>query len=214
MLTILFSSRHRLACVALAVVAAVVAGWVYLAGQTAAAPEGNGPVPPVSAPSTVATASFKLLREPAARAMPDDVAAEVAGPHRYGRNSRLARSITTETGTGWVIPGRGVLCVAMPDPVSGHATTCVPERFAAQHGLYLGLVDGETGKTRVTLVVPDHATRVRAAEPGGSVSELAIDSDGVVRGTVAGGTTLEVAAGGAVQRHVVGVLEAQGSAPR
>lgn len=102
------------------------------------------------------TDSFALFRDRAASAMPSDAVDQIAGPQRYGRNASLARSIETVTGTGWVIPGNGYLCIAVPDPVEGYGASCLPTKDAARQGLYISLRGSlPDGKAAETILVPD-----------------------------------------------------------
>ncbi|MCW2982997.1 MAG: hypothetical protein JWR63_567 [Conexibacter sp.] len=129
----------------------------------------QAPTVAVAAVQPDAAAAFKLLRTTPPSVMPADVAEAVASPAGYGRNSALARAIKTATGTGWVIPGNGYLCIAIPDPGFGWGTSCVPTAVAAQRGLSIGLTSA-SGKTAETLLVPDGAG---AAKIDGPVSTTA-----------------------------------------
>ncbi|HEU4976503.1 MAG TPA: hypothetical protein VFT50_15530 [Baekduia sp.] len=105
-------------------------------------------------------ASFALFRDRPASGMPEAVAAQVGSPRRFGRNPALARAINTVTGTGWVIPGDGFVCVAVPDPVDGYGTTCMPTSLAAQRGVSIALWGNlPGGQAAETMLVPD-GTRV------------------------------------------------------
>jgi hypothetical protein len=141
----------------------------------ALAAEGDGTVPTkasVVAPPTTAVlsvdpgaaAAFKLLRTTPPSQMPADVAAMVASPDRFGRNAALARAIETPTGTGWVIPGAGFLCIAVPDPVDGWGTSCVPTKVGVRRGLAIGLTAAD-GRSTETLLVPDGATAEKVVGP-------------------------------------------------
>jgi hypothetical protein len=154
--------------IALAAIAAISASGVALA----ASPNDSGdsgavvaaaiqtPTAAVTAVQPDAQAAFKLLRTVAPTPMPPDVADAVGSPQRFGRNPALARSIQTPTGKGWVIPGDGFLCIAVPDPVDGWGTTCLPTAVAAQRGLGIGLT-AANGKSVETLLVPDGAAATR-----------------------------------------------------
>jgi hypothetical protein len=134
--------------------------------------------PPTSAVSAVppeAAAAFKLLRTAPPSAMPADVAEMVGSPTRYGRNAALARAIKTATGTGWVIPGDGYLCIAIADPGTGWGTSCVPTAVAAQRGLSIGLTSA-TGETAETLLVPDGASAEKIDGPVSAVAPVATAS--------------------------------------
>lgn len=133
--------------------------------------------------------NFALFRERAAAKMPDDVARQVGSPTRYGRNVSLARAIETVTGTGWVIPGDGYLCLAVPDPVDGYGTTCAPTEVAVRQGLALTLSGNlPDGKAAETLVVADGVRalrdtdgRSRSVDPSLGVVSVLNDDAGQLR---------------------------------
>jgi hypothetical protein len=130
-------------------------------------------------------ASFALFRDRPASAMPEDVAAQVGSPARFGRNPDLARAIKTVTGTGWVIPGNGYLCIVMPDPVDGYGTTCEPTGAAVRQGLIISMWGNmPNGRVAETLLVADeqHASAgadVPAADEG--VTSVFTDAPGTLR---------------------------------
>lgn len=100
--------------------------------------------------------SLKVF-ERAPDVMPQDVAAQVASSERFGRNASLARKVSTTTGTGWVIPGKGYVCLAVPDPVDGFATSCVANHEAIKNGITVDLIGGKAapaGKVAETTVAP------------------------------------------------------------
>jgi hypothetical protein len=101
----------------------------------------------------------------------------VTSPARYGRNPQLARAIKTRTGKAWVVPGDDVVCLVMPDPIDGWATTCAGTDVVATQGLTLGLTNAESSEA-VTLV-PDGAT-VTSTDEQGRTATVTPDSSGAV----------------------------------
>lgn len=163
----------------------VVAGVVAVASAgVAVAGQGDGPaagVPavveapspaPVAVVEPEARVAFKVLREGAPSVMPAEVVEQVGASARYGRNAALARRIDTPTGDGWVIPGRGYLCIAIEDPGIGWGTSCVPTAVAAQRGLGIGLTDA-SGRSKETLLVPDGKSAAAIDGPVSSVARVA-----------------------------------------
>lgn len=139
---------------------------------------GGAPTSAVPDVQAAISAHFALFRDQPATGMPADAVAQVGSPGRYGRNPDLAREIETPTGPGWVIPGNGYLCIAVPDPVDGYGTTCLPTDVAAQQGLSIRLWgDLPSGKTAETMLVPDGASAV-VSEPGAAA--VAVPADGGV----------------------------------
>lgn len=125
----------------------------------------EAPTPsPITAVEPEAKAAFKVLRDVAPSAMPADVVEQVGSSARYGRNPALARKISTPTGDGWVIPGKGYVCIAVDDTGYGWANSCVPTDVAAQRGLAIGLMDAK-GRTKETLLVPDGKTAAEVEGP-------------------------------------------------
>lgn len=121
---------------------------------------------------------FAIFREQPATPMPAKLAEQIASPHRYGRNADLARSIRTPYGTGYVIPGDGHLCIAVPDPVDGFGESCVDTETATQLGLWVRLVgDGPDAKAMDTIVMPDGTT----LEPGAEARNTAAGTNAVSR---------------------------------
>lgn len=171
-------------------------------GVAIGAPTGNAPnsAEPTAAPTVAVkavspdtVAAFRVFREAPPTAMPGDVSAMVGSPERFGRNPALARQIQTATGTGWVIPGDGHLCIAVPDPVDGWGTSCAPTAVAIERGLGISLTDS-TGKSKETLLVPDGRRATRS--PGSAVIPLAAS-----------------AARGAIKPNRYGVVTALTNAP-
>jgi hypothetical protein len=117
--------------------------------------------------------NFALFRNRAASGMPGDAEVQVGSAVRYGRDASLARAIDTVTGTGWMIPGDGYLCIAVPDPVDGYGTSCVPTDVAAERGVAISLVGNLPGdKVAETVVVPDG----REALQGPAGQERSVDT--------------------------------------
>lgn len=116
---------------------------------------------------------FRIFRDQMPSAIPTDVAEQIASPKRWGRNPNLARKIKTVTGDGWVIPGDGFLCIAIPDPVDGFGTTCQPTQMAAARGLQVGLSGGKgvpAGKSAQVALVSD-ATAIKLKAKGIDVDD-------------------------------------------
>lgn len=135
--------------------------------------------PPVEAIQPDQAETLRVLRR-APRptdALPADALA-AAGPERFGRNPDLARAVRTTTGTGWVVPGDGVICLVAPDPVDGYGTTCSPTAVVATNGLTLGEAGPDAASA--TTVVPDGAKVVIESDEGRR-SSVTPDNTGVTR---------------------------------
>lgn len=162
--------KHGIATIAVAsAVVAAGAGWA-VAGSSEGqdsdalrlALEAPKPTVAVGELQSEILENFALFRERAAGNMPEHIAEQVGSPERYGRDPALARAIKTVTGTGWVIPGDGYLCLAVPDPIDGYGTSCVPTEVAVRQGLALTLSGNiPNGQAAETLVIADG---VRARE--------------------------------------------------
>ena len=189
--------RKHTKILAALVAAAAVSGGAFVSAAT----KSSGEVPPGSAkqaPTDQLGApvpvvqdeireNFALFRNEAATPMPPDIAVQIGSSTRYGRNSALARTIATPYGTGWVTPGDGYLCIAVPDPVDGYGSSCVPTELAVARGLVLRLggvgakgapfeTADEAGETLDTMVLPDGAkavagSRTLSANANGVVSD-------------------------------------------
>lgn len=155
------------------------------AAYAAIAPDDNQPLSPreAAAIKTVAvpvvqdqiTNNFPLFRNQPATPMPRDIAEQVASPETHGRNATLARSFQTPYGTGWVIPGDGYLCIAVPTTTNGSGTSCVPTELAIERGLWLRIGGSRAdGKVLETVVAPDGANVVSGTKT------LPTSADGVV----------------------------------
>lgn len=114
-------------------------------------------------PSTLSSA-FKLFRTEGPTVVPPAVAEGGTGPNAFGRNAALARAIPTQTGTGYVIPGDGFVCIIVPDPVDGWAEGCLPTAAAIEQGVDVGLT-ARDGRTIETSLVPDGARAVQLVGP-------------------------------------------------
>lgn len=123
-------------------------------------------------------AAFRVFRRPqrAGDEIPADVAAAVAGPGRFGRNPGLARAVETPTGKGWVVPGRGVVCLVVPGLSGGYGTTCSPTAAAADDGLNLQLVAEDESSS--STLVPDGA-RVVVAQDDATTDAVQPDASGM-----------------------------------
>lgn len=149
-----------------------------------------------------AAAAFTLLRStPPTSPMPPDVVSAIASPTRFGRNAALARKIATPTGDGWVIPGKGFLCIAIPDPGYGWGTSCVPTSVAVTRGLGIGLTSVD-GRSEETLLVPDGAsagaivggtsTMARAVTASTRWRKVAVNASGVATARTSAAGSLRV----------------------
>lgn len=174
-------ATHLLAASA-AVAALAVGGSAVASNDPVDAPV-PGPSPfaspvPIGEIQPDQAAAFAVLRRPqrSTDRMPADVAAGVAGPGRFGRNAALARAITTETGKGWVVPGRGVVCLVLPSGDGGYATTCNPTAAAAREGLSLQLVGPDEASS--STLVPDGG-RVVVAQDDATTETVRPDASGV-----------------------------------
>jgi hypothetical protein len=125
--------------------------------------------------------SFRLFREREASPVPAHLVHMIASPTRFGRNPVLARSIDTPYGTGWVIPGDGYLCLAVPGPIGNYGVTCSPTEVAVKEGLW-GRHSGQDQNDEVleTLVVPDGNKVLELAPDGRVVTTLTPSAVGVV----------------------------------
>ncbi|MEV4421075.1 hypothetical protein AB0L40_13995 [Patulibacter sp. NPDC049589] len=133
---------------------------------------------PIGAVQPAQQQTLRVLRR--ARRASDTLPASarsVASPARYGRNPQLARAVTTRSGKAWVVPGDGVVCLVMPDPVDGWATSCAPTGEVATRGLTLGLT-GTDASAAVTLV-PDGAT-VTTTDDADRTRNVTPDDSGIV----------------------------------
>lgn len=137
---------------------------------------------PVDAVEPTAKRALAVLEAAPVSPVPEKVAEQVASPVRFGRNPKLARAILSATGPGWVVPGRGHVCIVVPDPGYGYATACGPTADIARKGLWIGL-SGEdpSGETKVTVLTP----------PGKRALGLANDQ-GVATGTLPRGAVPEL----------------------
>lgn len=125
--------------------------------------------------------NFALFRAQGATPMPADLAKALGSPTKFGRNAALARKITTPSGTGWVIPGDGFICLAVPDPVDGYGESCTATDVVVKQGLWVGLRgDGPDAKSLDTVLVPDG--KVAVVDSGSGQSTLAASPLGVASG--------------------------------
>lgn len=161
---------------------------------TTAAP-GSALAVPVATVDPRAVKAFKLFKDQPPSPMPADVAEGVGSSQKYGRNAKLARAISTPHGKGWVIPGRGYVCIAVPvDVADGYATSCQTTQVAVTNGLQIG-VGGHnaTDDMQVTTVAPI-GSDVVAIEPDGAVTDAPTNSSDVSNITVPADATVAVTA--------------------
>ena len=144
------------------------------------------PLPVTSVPATT-TASFAIFRDREATGMPAELVDSLASPQRFGRNAALAREISTVEGPGWVVPGNGYVCLVVPDPEGGHATSCNTIESARVRGVLVGIRDRNTGAGYSTTIVPDGAQATLATTSGSALRAAALPTtDGVVSLRVTG----------------------------
>lgn len=104
------------------------------------------------------------------------------------KNTALARAFESPTGTGWVIPGDGMICLALPDSVLGYGVSCAPSERAAAHGLVLVMAEGGAPAAQtVAVLLPEgsHAstgrqsvrTRLEANDDGIAITRLGGDNE-------------------------------------
>jgi hypothetical protein len=132
--------------------------------------------------------------------IPADVVAQAAGPGRFGRNPELARAVETATGRGWVVPGRGTICLVVPDPVDGYGVSCKPTAAAAEQGVAVQLVAPEESNTstllpddgRVVITQDDATTDVVQPDASGMATGDTTDAEKVTVVTDDGRSTVPV----------------------
>jgi hypothetical protein len=118
---------------------------------------------PKTAPTVEAELkTLRIFTDKSSEEMPDDVIAAVGRPDKFGRNASLARSFESTTGRGWVIPGNGFACIAIPDPGGGWATGCQESSHVAKHGLAVGLRRADShgrpvGRLTIAAALPNGA---------------------------------------------------------
>lgn len=156
----------------LAAAAAVFAMALSAASASSGDPAAGSTIPDQKATTPIAsmpreiTDHFRLFRDQLAAAMPPEIERVIASSDKYGRNARFARSISTPNGTGWVIPGDGYICLAVPDPVDGYGESCVRTSVALERGVWLRLAgDAPDSRAVDTIVVPDGAKIVSDGSP-------------------------------------------------
>jgi hypothetical protein len=112
--------------------------------------------------------------------MPASITRQITESHAgrvYGADPALARAIDTPVSDhpAWLIPGRGLVCLWVPDPVDGGGIGCVTPEQAGRGDLVLSLVGtdrygNETGRETVYGLVPDGITTVTATSGEGHVT--------------------------------------------
>jgi hypothetical protein len=197
--------------------AGILAGGGIVAGSAGAedapdatvvpAPAASQPVPIGAVQEDQADALRVLRRAPVAADEMPAAARDAAGPGLFGRNPDLARAIATPTGTGWVVPGDDTVCVVVPDPVDGYATSCSPTAVVATGGLTVGLADADSS-TAVALV-PDGA-KVTVVDDEDHRSRVTPDASGGVAGDAQDADHLDlVTAEGRAETRLVDADELQ-----
>lgn len=188
--------RRRQKTTALVVAAVSAVGGTLWIATTSGADTASDSAPATTTTSAAPTtavavvqsdiqASFVLFRDRPPSPMPPDVAVQVGSPAAFGRNPDLARAIKTATGTGWVIPGDGYLCIAVPDPVDGYGTTCATTADAVRHGLAITLWGDIPGAAAADTVLVADGQRVvngtAAAPLDDGVASALTDAPGTLR---------------------------------
>lgn len=178
--------------------ALIATGGLVVAGTAAAddPPPATSVSPDAAQPAPVAEVQpdqAEALRVLRRDVRPSDAlppAAEAAASsERFGRNPALARAVRTTNGTGWVVPGDGIVCLVAPDPVDGFGTTCAPTAVVAAGGLTL--IQADDHEATATTLVPDGATVVLEQETGAR-SRVTPDNTGVTRVDASEADHLEV----------------------
>ncbi|WP_022928092.1 hypothetical protein [Patulibacter americanus] len=143
-----------------------------------ASPSPLAMTPVIGAIEPAQAAAFQVMRRPQrpSDAMPADIAAAMAGPSRFGRNAGLSRAIRTPTGKGWVVPGRGVICLVVPDAAGVYGTTCQTTAAAAEDGVTLQQVGSDESSSSTLL--PDGGTLV-VTQDDASTDVVQPDASGV-----------------------------------
>jgi hypothetical protein len=198
----MLSRRKTLIAGGATLASAIAIGGAALAGAAPGAGEAPAPSATEQAlfgPTTKAVATvspeiqgtLSIFRTRTATPVPAALVPRIASPTKYGRNAALARQIQTVTGTGYVIPGDGYVCIVVPDPVDGYGSTCSAIDDVKRRGLYIGLTEGAipAGKHAQTVVVPDGATASvpgksgaasKSSSTAGVISELVDVGDDIV----------------------------------
>lgn len=151
--------------------------------------DGHKAVPAVQ---NAQSASFSILRRArtADDVMPANAARLLGDPRETGKNPGLARGFDSPTGRGWVLPGDGVVCAAVPDPVDGFGMSCSAADAAATGGVIGALSTPAAGVYDVFVVVPDGGSVIAITRGGGTRPLPA--KDGVVAQRVGGASAIVV----------------------
>lgn len=158
-------------------------------GVTAASAGSVGAPAAVEAVAPELLKHFAIFREAPPASMPEDVAASLASPARFGRNAAFAREVSTPAGPGWVVPGDGVLCLIAPDPVDSYGTSCNKTENVILQGISVALRSGPSGAGYITALIPD------GAQAKLNTGSLPLRSDrGVVSAKLVADQDLEVTA--------------------
>jgi hypothetical protein len=139
-------------------------------------------------------AAFAVLR--GARRQTDEIPAAtralIGDSHVSGRNTTLSRAIETRDGTGWVVPGNGTICLAVPDSVDGVGVTCSNTDFVAAYGMpLLSIAAARPDAVELTALVPDGG-EIEVAYASGARRTLRPDASGVVSSVITGATGFRV----------------------
>jgi hypothetical protein len=153
--------------------------------------------PVVAAVQEDQTTAFAVLdRGRRAGDAPSAAVRDQLGGGSFGRNLELSRAIDTPSGKGWVVPGNGVICLVIPDPIDGFGATCNDTQTARRTGL-LGMLSGPStnGRVQVTLVTPKGSSARDA-----SGRSLPIDADGILKATAGHGSHIDLRTDAGVHR--------------
>lgn len=129
--------------------------------------------------------------------MPAGAQKQLGDNSTFGRPASLSRAIATATGTGWALPGDGVICLAVPDPIDSYGVTCTPTVTAKSDGamLLLGDVD-HPGTFRLTMLLPKDASL--------SIDgvKLSADTDGVVSKRIESSSSVQIVTPGGDEKQI------------
>lgn len=176
---------RRLALAAITILAAASATAVYASTdggsttQPAPGPFGDTAKTQIKAVEPDLASSFAGFRRErsAADAIPDDVRALLGETELTGKNPNLARAIKSNSGTAWMIPGDGTLCIALPDPYDIVVLGCTSTAHALGNGAVVTEVDPLAKSALVGLTVPDGGHASLTYDDGQTVP-VALSADG------------------------------------
>lgn len=204
--------RAGLAVVVGGVVTVAVTGASGASGFATAAPDGVSPAMPASIALATTVqpeqrSGFAVLARPRTTrdTMPADARAQVGNGPQTGRNVDLSRVVTTLTGTGWVIPGNGTVCLAVPDPVDGYGLACDKTEDALSRGVVSMMISSKTPDVaRVTLLAPANSS-VSVTTADGQQKPLGVDASGVISATLTGAKQISVSTAAGTKNIVMPV---------